>query len=209
MNFYQIRTDPYGSRANRSFAYARDYGPLNGEMPFFTPSELVREMEYWKVNPNPPGMIISETGSKWPDFLPHGGSCPRFFVSERVIKSLTDEGIPIARLTEMPIAKIRSKSLRDKPAPRYFVLEADQCMEVDYAASGRKFDADGKLIEMSPVNAPPWKYKRASWTGADLFALSYNASRRPSCSLNCTDRIVDLAKRDCWTNVRFDPIETV
>jgi hypothetical protein len=42
MNFYQIRTDPYGSRANRSFAYARDYGPLNGEMPFFTPKKDAR-----------------------------------------------------------------------------------------------------------------------------------------------------------------------
>ncbi len=209
MNFFRITPDPCGSRVNRSFCYARDYGPLNSGMPFLSSIELEREIEYWKVNPNPPGMIISETGSKWPDFLPHSGSCPRYFISERIIESLTQEGIAFARQTEMPIAKIRSKRLRDKPAPKYFVLEADSGMEVDYVASGRTFDTEGKVIDPNPLKAPPLKFNRASWNGADLFSIAFNSNRRPSCSLICTDRVVELAKRDGWTNVRFDPVDVV
>ena len=164
--------------------------------------------DFWKVNPSEPGLIIGERGSRWPDFLRNGGSPPLMFVSQRVVNSLQNAGIPIARITSMPIAKIKARNLKNKPPPEYCVIEALPGIEMDYSASGIPIDTEGMPIIPMTIHPIPWKLKTSTWTGIDLFGWP-RLPKRPDDVLICTDRIVELAKHDGWTNVRFDPIETV
>lgn len=194
------------------FVYASGYGPLNNPMPFLNDIYLKRKRDFWKVNPMPPGLEISETGYKWPDCLNCGGSPPSYFLSARVLSSLESEHIPIARFTPMPIATIRStsKKLSEAGAPTYFVVEADPGIEIDYLKSGIPVDGQGKpIFDPLPKPWPPskWVMKLSTWNGKDLFGWPWNGG--PSMSLVVTERVVKLAEQDGWTNVRFEPIDTV
>ena len=163
-------------------------------MPFLHPTQLERLREFWKVNPWPPGIYI-ETGRIWPDFLGHGGGSPSFFVTERVLESMRTEGLTITRATEIPIGQIDSKALKDKPPPRYFVVETAPGIEVDFAATGIPTDAEGKpVLNPLPKPWPPvaWRLRLSSWNGADLFCYSNFGG---SLTLVCTEKVVELAKR--------------
>src|SRR5215203_5952041 len=74
--FYEITED---TSANKKFAFASGYGPLPQGMPFMHPKLLERMIQFWKVNPRPPGLSIEPGGKHWPDFLGHGSSGPPFF----------------------------------------------------------------------------------------------------------------------------------
>ena len=177
-------------------------------MPFLHPTQLERLREFWKVNPWPPGIYI-ETGRIWPDFLGHGGGSPSFFVTERVLESMRTEGLTITRATEIPIGQIDSKALKDKPPPRYFVVETAPGIEVDFAATGIPTDAEGKpVLNPLPKPWPPvaWRLRLSSWNGADLFCYSNFGG---SLTLVCTEKVVELAKREGWTNCRFEPVWAV
>jgi hypothetical protein len=203
--FFQIG---HAQSQTRGFAWAMGFGPLDGPMPFFSPSRLQQKREFWKVNPRKPGLYIDDDGkaNAWPDILGHGGGCPRFFVSDKVVGSLVRERIEIARLTAMPIAEVLCSALEGKPSPGYFVLEAPYAIDVDYTASGVPIDAEGRPVRL--LKSPIWKLKLSSWTGRDLFGWP-NIWKGPDWSLICTERVVELAKRDGWTNCRFDPISAV
>ncbi len=204
MNFYIIRT----AESDRRFIYASGYGPLSEPMNFLSPQDLENKVEFWKVNQREPGIITGERGSKWPDFLRNGGSPPLMFVSQRIVESLHNSGIPIARSTPMPIAKIKAKNIKDKPAPEYSVVEALPGIEMDYEASGISIDSEGKPIIPRTIQPIPWKLKSSTWTGLDLFGWP-RIPKRPDEVLICTDRVVELAKRDGWTNVKFESIAAV
>ena len=192
----------------KGFGWASGFGLLHSPMPFFHPLELPRELRFAEVNPRPPGMVIDSGASKWPDFLGHGGGTPNYFVSEKVVEDMKSAGVPILRLTEMPVATINSKLLKDIPPPRYFVLEAAPGIEVDLAASGIPEDAEGKAV-LNPL-PKPWppvlRLRRSSWNGTDLFTFSNLEIRHTHI---CTERVVELAKTQGWTNCRFDPIGVV
>src|SRR5690606_37894513 len=121
----------------------------------------------WKINPTSPGLIIDPGGNKWPDLLGHGGGSPSFFISDRVLESLRSIGAPIGRVTEMPIAEINAKLLKTKPAPKYFVVETQPGIEVDFAASNIPTHSEGKPI-LTPL-PKPWppliKVRADSWNG--------------------------------------------
>ena len=177
-------------------------------MKFLHPSQLERNREYWKINNETPGLHIDPGGEGWPDFLGCGFMPPSFFVSEKVISSLQHESITFARATAIPIGDVASKALKLSSSPKYFVLEASQGMEIDYLKSGIPTDSLGKPI-LSPLPKPwppaMWWFKLASWTGADLFGWP-SLDQRTSTRLLCTERIVELAERDGWTNVKFNSI---
>ena len=194
----------------KGFAWASGFGLLKTPMPFLHPAQLAREIEFSKINPAPPGIRIDPGASTWPDFLGHGGGTPEFFVSDRVLDALHMEQLPVTCATEMPMATINSKRLRDKPPPRYFVIETEPGIEIDFAASGIPTDERGKPI-MHPL-PKPWpailKLRANSWNGKDLLSFS-NFWGPPFTKLLCTERVVGLAERQGWTNCRFEPIETV
>ena len=182
-------------------------------MPFILEAMMERQLAIWAVSEKgAPGIIIGgggalESAKLWPDILGHGAGWPPFFVSEHVIRSLDRAGIPYARLTKMPVAEVNPARLQSAP-PDYYVLEADQGIAVDYAASGVPVDREGKPIPHLYPRKVARKFDLNSWTGADLFS-SPNIWKRPTCSLMCTERIVELAKADSWSNVKFEPISVV
>ena len=204
---FKIRDAQFKS-GGRAFTWAMGFGPLEGEMPFLLPGDLECMLAIWEVDPRKPGLYV-EDGSKWPDLLGYGGGYPSFFLRERVVNSLNAAHIKIARLTPMPIADIKSRSKRllEQKPPRYFALEAPYAIEFDFEASGVPVDAAGKPITPLPKSVV-WTLKLASWTGADLMA-SPNMWKRSTCTLICTEKIVELAKRDSWTNCHFEPIPVV
>lgn len=207
MKFFEIKSN----LNDRTFVYASGYGPLNGPMPFLHDQLLENRRKFWEVNPSKPGLKISQVGFKWPDCLGNGNSPPPYFLSNKILRSLESENIPIARCTPMPIAVIRSKSkkISEVIAPSYFVVEADPGIEIDYPKSGIPIDKQGKpILDPLPKPWPPtrWVMKLSTWNGKDLFGWpAWHGG--PSASLIVTERIVKLAEEDGWTNIRFEPVE--
>ncbi len=161
--------------------------------------------QYWQVNPEAPGMEVAAVGTEWSDLVLCCNSPPSFFVSRRLIDSLEGEGIPIYRKTEMPIAKIKSKRLKELEPPTYYVAEAIPGLAVDWAAMGIKSDLDGRplLTDVQRMNLPSVIFDESSWNGLDLFSLF---NRGSTVSLYCTERVKQLASNQKWTNVKFVPI---
>jgi hypothetical protein len=174
-------------------------------MPFFEGLEEYKEMsyEYWRLNPEPAGMELDNVGTEWSDLISCLNSPSRFFVGERIIQTLEREAIPIFRKTLMPIARIRSKRLRELTPPLYYVVEANPGLSVDWSALGAPSGA-GALARWTPTKGQPFlQFEDLSWTGLDLFSLTnYMATS----TLYCTERIKRLAEAERWTNIGFVPI---
>lgn len=190
------------------YTQAGGFGPLEGEMPFLTPIELKSYQSFWEVSGQTrPGMTVGG-GRLWPDIMLNGSGSPLFFVSQKIIDSLKTEEIPFSRVTHMPIAEVETPRLLEKRPPKYYVLEVAPGIEVDYPASGIPVTADGRPdysgIARRPANTL-WFLRAETWNGTDLMGWP-NPAGRSSSQLIVSQRVVDLAERDGWTNVKFDPI---
>lgn len=195
--------------SSRAYAYASGFGQLPGDMPFYTPMELERALAFWKVSSSRPGLKIAG-GSKWPDFMGHGGGVPSFFVSERVIESLNRISAPIHRLTEMPIGSFETQIIRKLPAPRYFVVETVPGIEVDIAASGLVLDEHGVPKRPFSTSPSPFKFRGSSWNGSNLFDYHpFNGREARHTHMYCSSALMELAKKENWTNVGFTNVALV
>lgn len=164
-------------------------------------------LQFWKVNPSPPGMDIDPGGRHWSHMIGCGLGNPNKFVSEDLINDLNEHAVPILRATEMPIARIMAKMLQTIPAPKYFVLEAIPSIENAWDAMGILLDENNNpILQPRPKPFPKSKYRLSSWNGLDLFSRFNGLS---TTTLFCTERVKDLAERKNWTNVEFIPIEMV
>jgi hypothetical protein len=181
-------------------------------------------MDYWPPGPAldsfrkfcevnndmPPGINIDNVGRLWPDWLGAGGGSPGSYVSARVIDSLQKAGIAYRRAIEMPIGYIASKKLRQIPPPVYYVLEAPAAMTIDLVKRkvpgidcyGRPI---GRMIEESH-----WIAQADDWPGTELFSIKRQSPMiQGYTALHATQRIVDLAAEDGWTNFEAKEIEVV
>jgi len=177
-------------------------------MPFFDtfpPVTQKSKIEFWEMNPRPPGLIIDPGGRVWSDVMGCGGGPPSFFVGERIVNDLQAEGIPSLRATEMPIAKNLSKALKNIPAPKYYVLEAEPGIRLAYSAMGLQLDPSGKPILVPGAKFPEAIYDLKTWNGADL--MGKLAVFDSTIDLLCTDRVKNLAERNGWTNIEFKPVK--
>jgi hypothetical protein len=198
MKFYDLMHD-----SGNAYAWAGGYGPID-DLWFLLPAFLESKRAFWKINPMKPGIEIDPGGRKWPDILGCGDSPPVFFLSARVVESVRQLA-PLGRVTEMPIAEINAKALKSKPPPRYFVVETVPGIEVDFAASNMRVDAEGKPIPTSAtVNL---KVRADSWNGSDVFGfLNYDPS---NLAILCTERVKQLADREGWTNTWWREIPCI
>lgn len=200
------------SSDTRGFGWCSRYGPLE-QMPFLTPNYIEEQREFWKCCGNPaPGMVVDNgnpcsKAKKWPDFLGNGSINPSFFVSEKIVQSLDQEKIPFFRLTEMPIAEIQAKGLQGTIPPKYFVLEVEPGIHLDYGASQVPVDEHGTpQFRLRPSHFGVWDIGcLKTWNGADLFTWDGFPVMIQS-RLLCTERIVGIAKKYKWTNVKFEPV---
>jgi hypothetical protein len=181
-------------------------------MPFLPPAFLERYKQFWAINQIQAGLHVEGEARKgiglleWPDFLGNGLGYPSFFVSERVILSLKRAGIEIGRLTAMPIGTVNPPALKWVPAPDYFVLEALYGIEMNYSASGVRLEEG--VPKYNPVKPPNWVLDGSSWSGRHLLAWP-NPSKSMTVSLICTERVMELAGREKWTNCRFEPLSAL
>lgn len=209
MKIYKLSSDTKGN----GYVYASGYGPLPGGMPFLKSGFLSQMEKYWEINQQKPGLYIDPGRKKgWPDFLSNGHSPPMFFVSHRVVNSLNNIGIDPARLTAMPIAEIQGRGHRKNQPPKYFVIEVNSGIEVAYEESGFKVDSEGKMIFPATERPRGSKliFKLDTWDGSDLFSYTlHESSPPPHDILLCTERILQLAEADGWTNARFTEVPTI
>ena len=161
----------------------------------------------FEVNNDPPGLKIDPGGKVWSDVLGCGGGPPSYFVSERIVSDLRSEGIQILWATEMPIAKNMSKALRDVPAPKYYVLEAEPGINYAYDLMGFDLDPNGKPIIDRTKKIPESIYRLSTWNGNDI--LGKRGVFNTTIDLLCTERVKDLAERNGWTNIEFKPVKVV
>jgi hypothetical protein len=175
-------------------------------MPFIErcPAIMKMKLKSWEINPRKPGIHIDTVGVKWPDILGNGAGHPHEFHSTKVLSTFQKNNISLATVTEIPIAVIRSKRLKNIPPPEYYVLEAPFGIECD--TSGSDFDVNGKPIKST--GEYELVLKLSTWNGSDLMARpTVSNVKQPWYNLICTERIKELAKKDGWTNVRFDPVK--
>lgn len=206
MRFYSIGTlSSYGTK----FAWADGYGPLEN-MPFFEdlPDTIkIPRLGYWSVNPSNPGLEIYQGSSVWPDCIGVGIGWPYRCYSNRIVEDLEAAGIGIWRKTGMPIASVLAKRLLKKPAPRYFVLEAEHGIETDYDASGvpRKSDGSPDVSKRPKHLKGPLAVKFSTWNGKPLFSCNNDSTM----VLFCTEEVKQLAEDKGWTNVKFEEVSCV
>lgn len=207
--FYKLSD---ASSDTRGFAWCPGYGPIDS-MPFLTDEYIERQRQFWEVNKSRPlGMLVDDgnpwaKAKKWPDFLGHGGGIPSFFVSEKVVETLNREAISYFRLTEIPVGEIDSKGLKEQEPPKYYVLEVEPGLHLNYEASMVPLDEQGApQFQLRPSHFGVWNIGRLeTWNGSDLFAWEGFPAKILS-NLLCTERIIEIAKKYKWTNVKFDPV---
>lgn len=200
MNIYEMRDKGLDSKG---YPYASGYGPLTVEMPFLTGKIREVTLEFWKVNPRKPGLYIDEKGTKWGDIMAVYLTPPAWVISERVLTCFQKLSGKIETTTEFPVAEIKAKKLKEIPPPRYFTIQLGGGIEVDWSATGVEHDKLGNPI-IIPGKIPPRIAKLSSWNGDDIFCWSNWDPARTS--ILCTERVVELAEKEKWTNVRFDPV---
>jgi len=199
MKFYRIR-----HADQRGFPYAYGYGPLSHPIPFVWGENLKSFKDLWKLNPMQPGLEIAESGSKWADFMLCGSGLPSLLYTERVLISLKALRCETLSETEFPVGKILSKKLRDVPPPRYFACQWKPGIELDWEAWGIKKDERG--VPILPAIIPPPVAKLSTWNGDNVFSWSNHDETH--LTMLCTENVVELAKKEKWINVRFNPIPT-
>ena len=205
--FYKLSD---ASSDTRGFAWSR-FWP-DETMPFVTKEKFERGLEFWRVcGSPPPGLYIEgydgRSARKWPDLLGSGSNGPNFFVSAKVVDSLNQEGIPFFRLTEIPIVEIDSKGLREVQPPKYYVLEVEPGLHLNYEASMVPLDEHGvPNFALRPSHFGVWNIgSLETWNGSDLFTWEGFPAKILS-NLLCTERLIEVAKKYKWTNVKFDPV---
>ncbi len=77
---------------------------------------------------------------------------------------------------------------------------------MDFAAMDVAMDASGKPVPDPNKFRNPIA-KLSTWKGTDVFSWN-NWGNGLGLTLLCTEKVVELAAKEKWTNVRFDPIAT-
>jgi len=214
MTFYRISDNSFGT-GGKSYPWAYGYGPLESGMPFLHPLVLEMKQKAWELSSRPEGIELSNKGIKWPDVLGCGGGPPREFYSKRVIEGLERIGAPPYRVTHMPIGQIvegkQGKQISQMPRPEYYVIETSPGIEVAWHKMGVPTDeANNAIMKPRPKPWPPkkWKVLETSWNGQDLFTWK-NFKTTDRTDLLCTEKVKELAEEEGWTNIAFQPLETI
>jgi len=198
LSYHSLFKLEHNSFSTKGFAWASGYRPVPGRKSFIHPAEIERMEEFFRLNPEPPGIHI-DGGYRWPDFLGQGGGgLVRFFVSERVLSSLQRHGIEYLDATEYPIALIADRRLKAANAPRYFVLEAVPELEVDWVRMGYPVDALGnpRFDEVPRGWQPGFRsFKHDSWSGRDLVG-----ELRDPTAVYGSARLALIGGKERWTN---------
>lgn len=150
------------------------------------------------------GHASVEGGNMWSDIIGSGSSGPRFMVSERVVESLRQAVAGSFEAFPVEIQKVSSKTLAKRSPVRYFYLCAYDGLLLDLEAGGvppsKVCLACHGLTEH--VRVRRYVPIRESWNGSDLFGCNNGPQ-----GICCTQKVLQLAREERWTNFRFAPID--
>ena len=195
-------SDTGGKR--RGFPYAHGFGKLEVPMPLLNGKLRELSEQFWRLHRRKAGIYTGESGSKWGDFMECAFAPPSTFITDRVLEALRKERGRVLTETEFPIAEVKSKKLRCVPPPRYFAVQWEAGIEPDWRAMEVPHDDQGRPITTRPVGT--LIAKSSTWNGADIFSWHGWGNNLP---MLCTEKIVELAKKEKWTNCEFKPVITV
>ena len=208
MKLYYIRDKAVYSR---SFPISNTIGPMAEPIPFLSGKHLEHMKSVWRVNSsnNRPGIYVDTAGSKWPDMMCCASGIVPFFCSERIVHGLRGLNCTIRYATQLPVVKIGSKKLSLVPPPHYYIIQVAAGIDADLEAMGVELDELGNPV-FDSINPEPPIANMSTWNGEDVFSWR-NIGAGPTLGLTliCTEKVAELSEKEKWTNVRFDPIDTI
>lgn len=145
------------------------------------------------------GMI----GGFWADIMGSGsgGNGPSFMISERVANALAAINACGFEIFPVEVAGIESETLAWLPTPRYFYLSIFGRLQIDWVASGINPPCEHCGAPLAAQIQTPHRLIPSPADAPDIsFGQPYGG---PFCSLS----ILELAHKNRWTNLIFNPID--
>ena len=202
MNLYKICDLTWKTKG---FAYASGFGPISDSMPFLSPEQLTNLKLMWGLDKrnSKAGFHIADKGTKWGDVLAYP---IEIAISRKILSSITSTNCKITHITRMPIGLISNKKLIKSAPPDYFIVQPQCGLEIDWDFMNIALDQKGfPVYDRTKTIAPVAKL--STWNGHDVFSWS-NWGHNLATTLLCTEKVVQLASKEGWTNVYFEPLVT-
>jgi hypothetical protein len=144
-------------------------------------------------------------GVAWPDAIGIR-SWPAFLVSSRVVRAVRQLGQP--GFAPMQVQWKRDTSRTAKP-PDYFLMDVSGTIDIDRAASGLG-DAEHcsqcfSYLGQRLIEAKRYVPLFDTWSGSQVFRMRNN----PNLETFCTQEVLELARNEQWSNMRFEPMDVV
>lgn len=154
-------------------------------------------------------------GNFWPDVLGSGAGYPLFIISSRVVQEWTKLGLADFLITPIEIVPPIPEKLRRQPIQNYYWIDGGKLLgaKMDFEASGfvdvqfcpecgsRTDDISG-TFKKQHQQLYPYTFIEGSYSGKDIFTTDLSPT-----SFFCTNRIVQCATDNGFTNFRFVPVE--
>lgn len=148
----------------------------------------------------------ADTGVFWPDAAGVGGGVRGLYLTEFMLAGLRRGSAKYGRPIPARVMQPYPRKLRDSTPPSYFHIALEVGAKLDFESSGFAIRsvclACGRPI-VDPASQPKrYKFIEGTWNGADIFCTDLS----PTTSF-CSNRILELAKLNKWTNLRFVPLD--
>lgn len=169
-------------------------------------------------------MRLISKGRKWMDFTTPRSSSTPLLCSERVVQALAKEDATGYQAIRVEFWSKLWKKI-EAPCPYYIILPVGQpylCRARYY--TGSQSENRYAFLDESPDepiyrsraegNITDWIYSKSiprpeTWDGSDFNIIGIGMPVGIYGLTYCSRRIVDLAARDKWTNIKFKPIDAI
>ena len=143
------------------------------------------------IEPGPVMFAANGSAREWPlVMITHEAA---LLATIEVFNQLSDSGINIAQIYPAGIYDVQSKALGKKPRPEYFWTAPGGGVHID----------ELKTEEPGSYDGLRWTPRLDTWNRNDLF----RAANRDWAFLFCSARFLLLARKHCWKQLRFCPLD--
>lgn len=151
-----------------------------------------------------PITLYVDPGDKYPDIMACGGNLPLLIVSRRVVDCWQATGVTGFEAFPTKIVAIDSVGVIEGASPPdYVYIHINGRGVLDREKTPvKQCSACGDVVYDSNFKVIGYNLKESSWNGFDLFATE----EFPMVKL-CTERVLELARTNQHTNMRFTPAE--
>lgn len=146
--------------------------------------------------------VTTKHGSHWPDISQ--GAVQGLCISKRVKDALDVAGYGYGATVSIKVVPPFPRALVDPP-PEYFMMLGDVGAAFDFEKAGmavkRRCPNCGK-VEREAKTPLQEDFVKNTWNGMDIFVTDLSPF-----SFYCTERIVELARKNRWAGFHFVPLE--